>query len=219
MDTIRKSWMRPPLAGLWAALVVLVAPAAFARAQAIVTYDMTFVDQTRTGMPTVHGGVTATRYTARGPTQISTSKTHLIRIDTDGNTSRVATIGAAVASDACGEFSVTAKRGVRLNLSSLEIGLQMTRSADDESFNVHLRSSLDDYEKDIATAGLKGDSKAEVVGGRGSFDLSGAPFQNLSGTVTFRLFMVSDIGSRNEGSRYIRITPDVVLNGSAVPAK
>lgn len=219
MNTILTSWLGPSLACLWAGLFVVVAAAAPAHAEAVVTYDMTFVDRTRTGVPAVHSSVTATRYTARGNTQISTSRTHLMRLDTSVNASKVATIDAAIASDTCGEFSVTVKRGRQLNLASLDIGMQLTRGADGESFNVHLRTSLDDYAQDIATATLKGDSNADVVDGRGSFDLSAPQFQNLSGTVTFRLYMVSDIGSRSEGSRYVRIMPNVVLNGSATPAK
>jgi len=138
----------------------------------------------------------------------------MLRIDSGANASKVATIDAAVANDIAGEFSVTPRRGRQLNLTSLEIGMQLTRGADSESFTVHLRSSLDDYATDIATATLKGSSSKDVVNGRGSFDLSGPQFQGLQKTVTFRLYMVSDIGSRKDGSQYIRITPDVVLNGS-----
>lgn len=213
MNTIRKSWIGPSLACLCTVLAVVVAPVAPACAEALAAYDLTFVGESRTGVPAAHGGVDATRYSARGPTQISTSKTHLVRLDSGINASKVETISAAVANDAYGEFSVTPKRGRQLNLTSLEIGMQLTRGADDESFTVHLRSSLDDYAKDIATATLKGNSNADVVDGRNSFDLSGPTFQNLTGTVTFRLYMVSDISSRSDGSQYIRITPKVVLNG------
>lgn len=214
MNVIRKGWIRPSLAWLCTVLAVAIAPVAPACAQALATYDLTFVDQSRTGHPAAHSGVNATRYTARGPTRISTSRTHLLRIDSGTNASQVATIEAAVASDVCGEFSVSARRGRQLNLTSLEIGMQLTRGAEAESFTVHLRSSLDEYAKDIATATLKGNSNTDVVDGRGSFDLGTPQFQNLRGTVTFRLYMVSDIGSRRDGSQYIRITPDVVLNGS-----
>lgn len=214
VNVVRKDWIRPSLAWLCTVLAVVVAPVAPTRAQALATYDLTFVDGSRTAPPVVPSGVDATRYTARGPTRISTSRTHMLRLDAGTNASKVATIDAAIASDACGEFSVTPRRGRQLNLTSLEIGMQLARGADSESFTVHLRSSLDDYATDIATATLKGDGKVDVVDGRGSFDLSASQFQNLRGTVTFRLYMVSDIGSRGDGSQYIRITPDVVLNGS-----
>ena len=214
VNVVRKDWIRPSLAWLCTVLAVVIAPAASAWAQALATYDLTYVDDSRTAPPAVQRGVEATRYTARGPTRLTTSRTHMLRIDSGANASKVATIDAAVANDIAGEFSVTPRRGRQLNLTSLEIGMQLTRGADSESFTVHLRSSLDDYATDIATATLKGSSSKDVVNGRGSFDLSGPQFQGLQKTVTFRLYMVSDIGSRKDGSQYIRITPDVVLNGS-----
>lgn len=189
---------------------------ATATADVIATYDLEYVDATRTAVATTVPGVTASRYFAHGTTQIYSTDNHGKRID-GGRGGTVATIQDAVANDEFGRFTFTVASGMQLNLSSLNIGMQITRGADDESLTVHLRSSLDGFANDIDIATLMGDSSVNVVDGTGEFDLSGAAFQGLTGTTTFQLYMVTDIGSRTDGSQYIRIMPNVVLNGTVAP--
>lgn len=189
-----------------------------AHADVIASYSLTYVDNGRTAPPTVQPGITGSRYFAHGGSQIFTSHNHGIRLD-NGGSDLVGTIEEAVDNGVYGEFTVTVGPELQLDLTSLEIGMQLSRGADNESFEVHLRSSLDNYAQDIDVATLMGNGSVDTVNGTGSFDLSGASFQNLTGSITFRLFLVSNIGSRNDGSEYIRVTPNVVLNGatSAIP--
>ena len=186
-----------------------------AHADVIANYDLDYVDPTRTATATTPPTVSSGRYYAEGDTQIYTSDTHGIRVD--GGEPKLATIADSVANEEYGTFAITVDPGLQLNLTSLEIGMQIIRGADGEKFTVHLRSSLDSFANDIATATLVGDSNVDTVDGDRSFDLSDATFQGLAGTTTFRLYLVSDVGSRTEGSNYVRITPDVVLNGTVVP--
>lgn len=206
-----------PLMGIGLGVAALAAGTP-ATADVIVSYDMTYATSSRSEVHTVHPDVTASEYTAHGDTEISTSKTHFIRVDSGDHAGKIATIEASVLNNEFGQFEVTVTPGMQLNLSSLGIGMQLTRGADNESFTVHLRSSLDNFASDIDVATLMGDSGVNVIDGFGTFDLSDAAFQGLTGSVTFRLYMVTNISSRkSEGSQYIRITPDVVLNGTVSP--
>lgn len=187
-----------------------------ATADVIASYNLDYVDDTRTDTATTAPEITSSRYFAFGTTQIYNSDNHGKRID-GGRGATVATIDDAVANDEYGAFTITVGSGMQMDLSSLDIGMQITRGADDESFTVHLRSDIDNFAHDVGTATLMGDSSVDVVNGIGTFDLSGAAFQGLTGSITFRLYLVTDIGSRTDGSQYIRITPDVVLNGAVTP--
>ncbi|HEX7009417.1 MAG TPA: hypothetical protein VF184_05515, partial [Phycisphaeraceae bacterium] len=129
-----------------------------ATADVIVSYDMTYATSSRSEVHTVHPDVTASEYTAHGDTEISTSKTHFIRVDSGDHAGKIATIEASVLNNEFGQFEVTVTPGMQLNLSSLGIGMQLTRGADNESFTVHLRSSLDNFASDIDVATLMGDS-------------------------------------------------------------
>ncbi|MFA9478959.1 PEP-CTERM sorting domain-containing protein [Phycisphaerales bacterium AB-hyl4] len=204
------------LAGLGFAVVGSVFGTA-AHADVIVSSDLTYLTTSRAEMTAVDDNVTVSEYTAHGNTAFSTSRTHFIRVDTAGNAARLATISDSVDNDLYGEFEITVDSGWQMNLSSLDIGMQLSRGADTESFTVHLRSSLDNFAEDIAATTLGGDGSVNVVNGSGSFDLSDAAFQALTDSVTFRMYMVTDIGSRTDGSQYVRIMPDVVLNGTVVP--
>lgn len=186
-----------------------------AHADVIASYDLQYVDSTRTANATTPPNVDSGRYYAHGDTEIYTSNHHGIRVD--GGEPNIATISDAVANDEYGEFAITVDPGLQLNLSSLDLGMLINRGTDEETFTLHLRSSIDSYASDIDTASLNGDSDTEIADGSGSFDLSDSAFQGLTGTTTFRLYMVSDVGSRTDGSNYVRITPDVVLNGDVVP--
>ncbi|MFA9478809.1 PEP-CTERM sorting domain-containing protein [Phycisphaerales bacterium AB-hyl4] len=191
-------------------------------ADVIVSYPLNWsggnVVETSAPAGSVHPDVTASDYNALGGTEISrSSQTHFIRVDSGDNAAKLATIADSIANDMYGQFEVTVDPGMLLNLSSLEFGMQITRGADTEFFTVHLRSSLDNYASDIDTATLMGDSDVENVDGSALFDLTDAAFQNLTDPIDFRLYMVTDIGSRTDGSNIVRIASDVVLNGTVVP--
>ncbi len=187
-----------------------------AHADVIVSYSFPASTSTSTSSPvsSVHTDVTATDYTAQGGTQIGTTTTHYANLD---NISSITTITDAVANNVYGQFSVTVADGSYLDLSSLAFGMRNDRGNDGEVFTVHLRSSLDSYANDIATVTQSGDSAITTVETSESIDLSGAAFQNLAGTTTFRLYMVSNIDESRAQSQFVRISPNVVLNGTIIP--
>lgn len=225
MNLARKRMIARPttLAGLCLGLATF-AFSTPAHADVIVSYPLDWsggnVVETFAPAVNVHSDVTASDYIASGGSEISrNTQTHYFRVNASGNADKVDTIENAIANDVYGQFKVTVAPGMQLNLTSLDFGMGIARGADTESFTVHLRSSLDNYENDIDTATLMGDGNVVDVEGLASFDLTDAAFQNLEDSITFRLYMVSDIGSRSDGSQYIRIKSDVVLNGTtaAVP--
>ena len=205
------------LAGLCLGLATLTFSTP-AHADVIVDYTFLGGAPVETSKPAAneHDDVTASDYVASGGSEISrNSQSHFYRVDDPADAAaKVATISDSVANDVYGQFGVTVDPGMQINLTSLDFGMQLTNGADSESFTVHLRSSLDNYANDIGTVTLLGDSEVADVSDSVAFDLTDAAFQNLTGSIDFRLYMVTDIGSRDDGSEYVRITSDVVLNGT-----
>jgi|GEM_PF-3022741 len=180
---------------------------------------------TRSDPTEIHDGITAAKYLAHGDTQIGSSS-HFIRVDSvdpdDGipYSTKLATIESAVQYNMYGEFGVTVDDGMMLNLSSLEFGMRNDRGVFGQFFSVHVRSSLDDFASDIATATqIRTAADTDTTQGpdRTLVHLTDADYQQLTGTVTFRLYMVTSIVDNTGSSEYIRIMPDIVLEGEASP--
>ncbi len=185
-----------------------------AHAAVIVSSGLTRINDSEAQMTAVDDNVTVSAYTAGGATRISASNNHWVRVDDGTNAADLATITASRTANLYGEFTVTPDDGMQLDLTSLDIGMQIARGTSEETFIVHLRSSLDGYTNDIDTASMVGGGATAIVDGSGSFDLSGV--QNLTGATTFRMYMVTDVTDKN-GAQYVRIMPDVVLHGTVVP--
>lgn len=211
---------QPMVARMLALSAICLGFAAFraepVKADVIVSYDLGFFTSSRSRPTIFHNDVTASEYTAHGNTALSTSNTHFIRVDQADHAAKLATIEAAIDNDMYGQFTVTVAQGMQLNLLSLGFDMENTRGVDGESFTVHLRSSLDDFASDIATVVQMGDSNVATVQTTESVDLSQEAFQNLTGSVTFRFYMVTDIAD-HDGSQYIRILPNIELDASVVP--
>lgn len=207
----------PLLAGV--CIGAIAAAGTPADAAVIVSSDLTYITSSRAQMTAAVEQVTVSEYTASGGTEISTGNNHFLgRLDgsSEGriaNRAKVATIEAAVEKDVYGAFTIEVEDGQQLDLSSLKIGLQITNATSSETFVVHLRSSLDNYAQDIGTVSVTGNDTA-LAEATGSFNLAGLP--NLTGETTFRLYMVSNLEA-NTSVRYIRIMPDIVLEGTVAP--
>lgn len=190
-----------------------------ALADVIVSYNLAAAASTttRSTAAAVHADVTASSYTASGGTAIAATGTHYVQVDTSSG--KLATLDAAIANNVYGEFSVTVDSGMRLDLSSLAFGMRNDRGVIGEVFTVHLRSSLDNYASDVASVSQVRVDNATTQGPTlQSITLNSAAFRNLTGTTTFRLYMVTNIVD-HAGSQFVRITPNIALNGtiSAVP--
>lgn len=208
-------------AALGLGLTAFAAPAA--NAAVIVSSDLTFSTSTKAEITAVDPNVAVSEfYEAFGGTEIATGNNHFFgRLDgTSGsrvaNRAKVATVDAAVANDVYGTFTIDVADGMQLDLTSLKIGMQMNSdTATSGTFWVHLRSSADDFASDIALpVSLAGNGTA-AADGTGAFDLAGLP--SLTGETTFNLYMVLNGLPTNPATKYIRIMPDVILEGDVSP--
>ncbi len=188
----------------------------------IVRYDLSPATTNSVGSQWVQiqDDVTASRYTVHGTTSVS-SGTHNVRVDSGTNIQKLSSIEASIENDMYGAFSVTVADGQQLSLSSLQFGMRNDRGYPGQFFSVHLRSSLDGFASDVAVATqLRTDADTADTQGpeTKTIDLSSAAFQELTGTVTFRLYMVTTIVNNTGSGEYIRIMPDIILNGEVAPA-
>lgn len=125
-------------------------------------------------------------------------------------------LAGAVASDHYLEFSLVVSNGYALNLDSIEMNGQASGTG---CSNVVLMTSLDGFSagQEIATAypaNATGGFDTDAAGFGGPIDLSGAPYQNLTGTVSFRLYGWNS--STGSGTTYLRSLTgdDLVVNGT-----
>jgi hypothetical protein len=131
-------------------------------------------------------------------------------------------LAGAIANNHFLEFSVDVGAGYRLNLESIEFNAETSSSgADDVAFMTSIDGFSDGDEIETLSgrsAVGTGDLDTDGTGFGGPFDLSAAQYQNLTGTVSFRLYGFNT-GS-GAGVTYIRNLEgdDLVVNGTLVLA-
>jgi hypothetical protein len=109
----------------------------------------------------------------------------------------------AVSTSSYWYFTVTPDAGKRLDLTSLTMNMAKGSTSSPRGYG--LRSSIDAYAADIQTADL---TQVRTTWEAVSIDLSGAPFQNLTSAVTFRMFIYAPTtSSAMDGD-------DLTLNGT-----
>ena len=114
------------------------------------------------------------------------------------------------------EFSITVDGGYELNLDTIEMNGQASGSA---CSNVVLAASIDGFTagQEIASvvpANVTGGLDTDASGFGAPIDLSATRYQNLTGTVSFRLYGWNS--SSGSGTTYIRnlVGNDLVVNGT-----
>lgn len=209
------------LAALGLGLTGFAAPSA--DAAVIVSSDLTRSTDTKALITAVDPNVTVSEYyEAFGGTVISGDNNHYFgRLD-GSSSSRIAnremveTIDAAVENEIYGTFTIDVADGMQLSLTSLTIGMQINSdTATSGTFWVHLRSSADDFASDIALPVSLAADGAANTDGIGTFDLTA--LAGLTGETTFNLYMVLNNLPTNPQTKYIRIMPDIVLEGEVAP--
>jgi len=90
----------------------------------------------------------------------------------------------AVTNNSYFSFAVTVSSGKKMSLTSLTF--KAARGGTSTPRGWGLRSSIDSYGNDIATSTI---ATVRTTWTDYSVDLSGAPFQNLTGTTTFRFYV------------------------------
>lgn len=155
-----------------------------------------------------HPDVTATPYTALAGSISNLNDNHFL----NGGDDRNDTIDDAVTNDVAGTFTVTVSDGKFLNLDSLDFVFESSNAVADDSFAIHLRSSVDGFGSDIASV-----TRTNTVGTtttNESFSLNIPALQGITGSIQFKLFLVSNADA---STHYTRVRPDVVLRGAVVP--
>jgi hypothetical protein len=101
------------------------------------------------------------------------------------------------------EFTITPNVGFVLNLTDLTFDYRRFGGGLNATFFV--RSSADSFATNLGSASTGSDTFANVV-----ISLSGAPFQNVSSPLTFRLYAFDDMNNAGKGD----IVDNITLNGS-----
>lgn len=133
-----------------------------------------------------------------------------------------ASLAAAIAAGHYIEISISVASGYELSLSSIEMSGQTSGTGwTDAAFMSAIAGYTDGNELDSVTgiAGITGGLDTDSSGWGAPIDLSGAAYQNLTGTTTFRIYGWG--ATSGSGVSYIRDLSgdDFVINGSvsAVP--
>lgn len=116
------------------------------------------------------------------------------------------------------EFSLSVSSGYELNLSTIEMNGQATGSG---CSNLVLMSSMDGFTvgNEIASASpvnVTGGFDTDISGFGSPIDLSDIQYQNLTGSISFRLYGWNS--TSGSGSTYLRnlVGNDLLINGSIV---
>jgi hypothetical protein len=129
------------------------------------------------------------------------------------------TLAGAIANDHYIQFSLSIEPGFLLNLTSIEMdGQTSSTGADDAAF----MTSIDGFAAgdEIATvtgiAGATGGLDTDGSGWGAPIDLSGASYQGLTGTISFRIYGYNTSASSGAGVSYIRSLSgdDLIVNGT-----
>jgi hypothetical protein len=128
------------------------------------------------------------------------------------------TLAGAIAGNHSMEFSLAVAAGYQLNLDAIEMNGQATASG---CSNVVLMSSVDGFTagQEIAAAypaNVTGGFDTDASGFGAPIDLSDAKYQQLTGTVTFRLYGWNS--TSGSGSTYLRNLngDDLIVNGTII---
>ncbi|HOF17579.1 MAG TPA: PEP-CTERM sorting domain-containing protein [Phycisphaerae bacterium] len=116
---------------------------------------------------------------------------------------------ASYSNNAYWSITLTPNSGYKANLTSLTFDLAVMNSGLAPSY--YLSSSVGGFDTPIGAVANS------VTGGYNTktFDLSDSSFQNLTGTVEFRLYLWSVNGSGSSGSRWT--FDNVTINGTIIP--
>lgn len=128
------------------------------------------------------------------------------------------TLAGAIAEEHYFQFAITVDSGFALNLTSIDLDAQSTSTGSDDGAFFTSIAGFSAGNEIAAVTGVSGNTGGfdSDASGFGAIDLSAAAYQNLTGTVTFRVYGYNT--TSGAGATYIRNLTgnDLVVNGALV---